>query len=294
MTFRTSLPLPRRLRFGPGPSLRIRLNRKALAGGTGAEAPKRSGFTLHRLSADTLLVRWYGIGDFAIEHGREIRAHVRDGAPWGEFRDLLLTNILAFALLEQGVETLHASAIERGGKAVAFAGRAGSAKSTLAALFARRGCRVLTDDLLPLHLVGKDVRAYPSLGEIKLMPEAARALRIHRRHLRSVSPRLRKRIWRVRPVPGPRPLAAVYFPSISARGRRVVLRPLSYRETFRNLLTHNFNAVLITRRRQRKLFALCTEIAKRVSARRLIIPRGWKNLEEAARRIEADLERIRG
>ncbi len=293
MTVRKSLPLPRRLRFGPGPPLQIRLSRKALAAGTGAKAPKRSGFTLHRPSNNTLIIAWDGVGDFAIEHGRKIRAHVRDGTPWGEFRDLLLTNILAFALLEQGVETLHASAVELGGQAVAFAGRAGSAKSTLAALFARRGCRVLTDDLLPLHLPGNNVQAYPSVGEIKLMPEAARALQIPRRHLRSVSPQLRKRIWRARPAPGPRPLAAVYFPSISARAPRVVLRPLSYRETFRNLLTHNFNAVLITRRRQRKLFALCTEIAKRVPARRLIIPRGWKNLQEAARRIEADLKTLK-
>ena len=294
MRVRKAAPLPRRLRFGPGPCLRIRQSQRYFGAAAGSQGQQHYGFTLHRPQTHTLHVRWDGVGDFAIQRGRAIIAQARKGAPWGEFRDVLLSNILAFALLEQGVETLHASAVEIGGRAVLFAGRPGSAKSTLAALFVRRGGRVLTDDLLPLHPSGKRILAYPSLSEIKLTPAAARALGVRWRQCFPVSPRLRKRVWRARAARGPRPLAALYFPVLSRRSRRVVLRPLSHREAFRALLSHNFNAVLVTRRRMRRLFALCTQIAQSVPARRLVIPRGWKNLDAVARRIEADLKQLRG
>lgn len=152
---------------------------------------------------------------------------------------------------------------------------------------------MLTDDLLPVQVVGKHVQAYPSFAEIKLMPEAARALRVHPSRLFRMTPPMRKFICKVRAPKGPRRLAAVYFPALSTTSRRVILRPLSRREAFHNLLAYNFNAVLITRRRLRRLLALCARIAERVPARRLLIPRDWRRLDEVAARIEADLESLR-
>jgi hypothetical protein len=237
-------------------------------------------------------MRWDGIGDFVVEQGRRIHARLEDGASWAEFRDVLLTNVVALALLERGIESLHASGVERAGRAVAFVGRGGSSKSTLAALFARRGWAVLGDDILPVHPSGKRILAYPSLGEIKLTPDAARALRVPRRQSGPVPPPLRKRIWRVRAAAGPFPLAVLYLPSISSRKRNVLLRPLSPRDAFRNLLAFNFNAVCLTRRRMRRVLVLFSRIAETVPARRLILPRGFHRLNEVAERIEEDLVKI--
>jgi hypothetical protein len=235
---------------------------------------------------------WEGIGDFAVEHGRRIYAHARDGAAWAEFRDVLLTNIVALALLERGIESLHASGVERAGRGIAFVGRGGSSKSTLAAMFARRGWSVLGDDILPLRPSGRRILAYPSVGEIKLMPEAARALRVPPRQLCAAPGQRDKCIWRIGAAPGPCPLAVVYFPSISARKRNASLRALSRRDAFRHLLAYNFNAVCLTRRRMRRVLALFSHVAEMVPARRLLLPRGLHRLEEVAERIEADLAKI--
>ena len=251
-------------------------------------------YTLHRPRPDTLFVRWEKIGNYLIlRRGRRIVARPDPAAPWGEFRDLLLTTIASFALLERGLEPLHASCVGRGGRAIAFPGWGGSGKSTLAAFLARRGCEFFSDDLLPLRARGRHVLAYPSVPEVKLHPEATRAVGLSPARLPMVARGFQKRIWRVRGAHGPLPLEAVYFPRLSRTARRVRLIPLSRSQAFHTLLRFNFNPQLQTRARLRRQFALFGRLAERVPARRLVIPRGWKHLEEVARRIEADLERIR-
>jgi len=252
-------------------------------------------YTLHRPRPDALFVCWKGLGNFLIEkRGRRIVAQPAPTAQFGEFRDLLLTTIASFALLERGLEPMHASCVAFRSRAIAFPGWGGSGKSTLAALLARCGWQFLSDDLLPLTTRGRNVLAYPSVPEVKLHPEAARALGLNPARLPPVARGFRKRIWRVQGARGPIRLAAVYFPRLSPTARRPQLIPLSIPQAFRTLLRFNFNPQLQTRHRLRRQFALFSHLAEKVPARRLIIPRGWKNLEEAARRIEADLERIRG
>lgn len=62
----------------------------------------------------------------------------------------LLGPVLGFLLRARGINCLHASAISMGKWAVAFAGAEGAGKSTTAAAFARRGCGVLSDDIVAL------------------------------------------------------------------------------------------------------------------------------------------------
>lgn len=235
-------------------------------------------------------MRWEGIGDYLIRgRGRSILAHRAPGCVFGEFRDLLLTTVASFAILERGLEPMHASCVSYNGRAIAFAGRGGSGKSTLAALLTRRGLEFLADDLLPLHGRGQNILAYPSVSEIKLDPEAARALGLNPRRLSPLGRGFRKRIWRVPGVGSPRRLAAVYFPCISPSARRLRVIPLSHSQAFNHALRCNFNPQLQTRERLRRQFALFTRLAEAVPAWRLVIPRGWKKLEEVAERIESNL-----
>ena len=291
--------IPRRVFVGPPPSLLLRVRLEGFPGlhpGPIVHRGLTYPYTLHRARAGSLLVRWQDIGDFLIEsHGRRITAQPAPRALFGEFRDLLLTTIASFALLERGVEPLHASAVTWKGGAVAFVGGPGSGKSTLAALFARRGHSLLTDDLLPVHWHRRKVAAYPAMPEIKLEPEAARALGLDYRRLARAIPgsRNRKRYWQVRGAQGPRPLTALYFPRLSASGQTGIrLLPLSSQEAFRRLLGYNFNPQLQTRIRLKRQLAVFAHLANRVPARRLLIARDWKRLEEAGERIEQDLAEI--
>lgn len=287
------LRVPRHLRFGPGAPLKISWPDSLPSPGPVYQRGHNYPFTLHRPRRDSLFVRWPGLGDFLIEgRGRRVYACAAPGAPPGELRDLVVTTIASFALVERGVETLHASAVEVNGRAIAFAGRAGSGKSSLAALLAGRGHRLLTDDVLPVVRRGRGVVAYPALPEIKLEPDSAPGLGLNARRLRRF-PRYSKRYLAAPLATGPRPLAVIYFPRLVKSPRSAVrLRPLSFADAFRTLLGHSFTAALLTRRRLRRQFALFTHLAEHVPARRLLIPRNWKMLDEVAARIEADLESL--
>jgi hypothetical protein len=84
--------------------------------------------------------------------------------------------VLGLVLRLRGVTCLHASAAVVDGRAVAVVGRGGIGKSTTAAVFARRGLPVLTDDVLALVDRGEAFDAQPGLPRVLLWPEAVRAL----------------------------------------------------------------------------------------------------------------------
>ncbi len=286
------------LKIGPPPAITVKVTRSRQAAhplGQPFYRGKLSPFELYRVRPEALLVRWQAIGHFFIEgRGQRITAHPAPSVPFGRFRDLLLHTIPSFALLARGIETLHASCAARDGAAVAFLGGPGSGKSTLAAVLARRGHTVLADDLLPVQTRGRKILAYPSCPEIKLTRTASRALGLRQRGLVPIEPRHPKRLWRIPAAPGPRPLAALYFPRLAGSPRSSVrLTPVSSAMAFRALLGCSYNAALLARGRLRRQFRLFARIA-RLPARRLLIPRGLDRLNEVAERVERDLAEWRG
>ena len=126
---------------------------------------------------------WNELFDFLIaSDGRAIVCGPRGGTVFEGFKNELLSEpyisylisfAMSFALLRIGDETLHATVIESGGQAIGFLGNSGAGKSTLASYFLRRGCRLLTDDLLRVTFRGQTVMAHPGPQRIKLFPESA-------------------------------------------------------------------------------------------------------------------------
>jgi hypothetical protein len=84
--------------------------------------------------------------------------------------------VLGFVLRLRGVTCLHASAAIADGRAFAVVGPGGIGKSTSAAIFARMGLPVLTDDVLALvdRTTAFDVQ--PGLPRVLLWSESVRAL----------------------------------------------------------------------------------------------------------------------
>lgn len=91
--------------------------------------------------------------------------------------DVYLTGpIQGLVLRLQGVVSLHASAVELDGRAVAFAGGGGAGKSTLAAQLALGGSAVVTDDILALEETAAGFHARPVAGPLKLWPDSVARL----------------------------------------------------------------------------------------------------------------------
>ncbi len=76
---------------------------------------------------------------------------------------------LLVCLVLAGHPTFHASAVESGGRAVAFAGATRSGKSTLAALACGLGAALVTDSVLR---VGRQGSCFAGPGELRLRPPA--------------------------------------------------------------------------------------------------------------------------
>ena len=95
---------------------------------------------------------------------------------------LYFNQVLPLALSRQGKLVLHAACIETGDASLAFVGKSGQGKSTLAASFARNGFRFLTDDGLQIEDSVDGVVIQPSRPSIRLWDDSRDAI-LHAGHL---------------------------------------------------------------------------------------------------------------
>lgn len=85
-----------------------------------------------------------------------------------EFELFLWGTVFGAVTWLNGFFALHASAVELGGRAIAFTADSGGGKSTLAAALAARGMPHLCDDTLPIARYGGTLLAIPDNKPIKL------------------------------------------------------------------------------------------------------------------------------
>ncbi len=123
------------------------------------------------------LLRFPGLADFGVSaDGLQITCVPTPEVGNETLRHLYLNQVLPLALSKQGKLIFHASAVEIGGLAIAFAGQSGRGKSTLATSFATNGYRFLTDDGLRVEANGSDYRVLPSHPSIRLWQDSRSAL----------------------------------------------------------------------------------------------------------------------
>jgi hypothetical protein len=82
--------------------------------------------------------------------GTELWAQWTDNLTIEDTATYLLGPVLGLLLRLRGVTCLHASAVSVGDRAIAFVGSEGAGKSTTAAMFAQKGCAVISDDVVAL------------------------------------------------------------------------------------------------------------------------------------------------
>jgi hypothetical protein len=102
--------------------------------------------------------------------GREIACQAAPEIPDETVRHLFLDQILLLVLAHAGNAVLHASAVARGGDAVAFLGPSGRGKTTLALAMCQDGLALLADDGLVLGL-HTELLAQPSYPGIRYWPD---------------------------------------------------------------------------------------------------------------------------
>lgn len=89
---------------------------------------------------------------------------------------LYVNQLVPLAMSRQGRPAYHASGVTVPGGAVAFLGRTGAGKSTLAASFALGGSAFLTDDALLIEESETGCRLLPSHASLRLWDDSVEAL----------------------------------------------------------------------------------------------------------------------
>ena len=123
-------------------------------------------------------IRWTnlpGFGRIRLDYGRGSGQAVFYPAGGLDpfYADLLFGfNALNGLLLKEGFCSVHASCVQVGEQGVLFTGPSGSGKSTAALALARRGQRILTDDLVLLYREEDGFRCFTLSDMVKLRKEA--------------------------------------------------------------------------------------------------------------------------
>lgn len=130
----------------------------------------------HRCGLSYLL-RFPGFADFDVSaDGTEVASHPSPGTDRFTVEHLYINQVLPLALSRQGRLAFHASAVTVPGGAVAFLGRSGVGKSTLAAQFATSGASFLTDDGLLMLESPDGYMVSPNHPSIRLWDDSQKAL----------------------------------------------------------------------------------------------------------------------
>jgi hypothetical protein len=136
-----------------------------------AEVARPNHTIFYTLARDTRTVlRYPGLCDFVGDARFErIAVHLHPGADADLLPVLIAGAVLAVHLMLHHELVLHASAVRVDDQAVAFVGRSGMGKSTLATALCDLGCALVSDDLLR---VDKELLVHPGATETRLRPSA--------------------------------------------------------------------------------------------------------------------------
>lgn len=243
-------------------------------------------------------LRWAGLFEFLVSaDGRRIAGRPLNGTSLEAFRTYLLGQVLSFALLKQGVEPLHSTAVVIDGGAVGFIGDCGYGKSSLGAAFLQAGYPLLTDDLLVIKEEGHSFVAYPGPPRIKLFPAIAKSLLgdcVEGTPMNNLTPKLIIPLERHRSHRAAAILKTIYVlthPGAGSRCERVTIRRLSQQRAFLELLRNTFNPVIIERERLKRQFTIGTLVASKIPIKSLSYPRTLLSLPSVREAVLKDLTR---
>jgi len=225
--------------------------------------------------------------------GDNVWATVPEGATVEDTGTYLLGPTMGFVLRLRGLVCLHASAVEIGGAAVAFAGEAGAGKSSLAAAFAQRGHRVLTDDVGALRLLDGRVHVAPAYPRVRLWPDSADALFGSRDALPRITPSWDKRYLDLndgarRFADEPLALAAIY---VLRRGRRDLspsIQALDPRTALIELVPQMYSTRLLDGPMRAREFEFLSILVAAVPVLRLTCPEAFGRIHEVCDAVLRD------
>jgi hypothetical protein len=133
------------------------------------------------------------IAKISIRTGNNITVEISGRKNTETLNTFLLSSCLGVLLIQRGLLVLHAAALEKNGRVVAFSGGPGTGKSTLSALLLESGANILSDNIAAITLKGINrATVSPSFPSIHLWRSTIEKLKLSNRHLNQLRPGLDK------------------------------------------------------------------------------------------------------
>jgi hypothetical protein len=232
------------------------------------------------------------VGAFLVRAGREIVVEAAPGVEDRVLRLSILGPALGLLLHQRGLFVLHASVVARGREAIAFLGKNGWGKSTIAAALHAKGYDLVADDVAAIEIDQDGPSVLPGFPQVKLWPEAATLLGETPESLPLLHPDFDKRGWRAARgfALEARRLGRIY---VITAGSTPAVEPLGSREACFELMTHwyghRFGSGLFQKSSAALHLRQCAGLAGHVSMKRLRRSGGSKTLLDLADLVDDDM-----
>ncbi len=198
------------------------------------KAPDNSPWLKVGKSDSTYILRFNTIEFIFIKSSKEVFYKAFKDCSQNEIEHIFFNQVLPLVLNSMGIEVLHASSILTSKGAVAFVGDSGFGKSTIATSLISQGCKLLSDDAVPLVL--KDNQVFTSNGprKMNLWPRAGKLLNIDLKNneLKKSYITLNENQHAL----GNHPLKHIYFLKPSTERNEIAFMPISGQEAIISLV----------------------------------------------------------
>ncbi len=245
------------------------------------------------------LLRFNELADFSIDQkGNEILCMPKSGIPEDTIQHLILDQVIPLVINLRGGEALHASAILTPHGVVAFAGPAGSGKSTITGSLVKMGYPFVSDDCLTLQEEGLNIYAIPAYPGLRMWKDTKAHLFGENGNKKSVAhytSKLRVDIEERSESYSPEPEPFVRLYDIINSPERdeisdITIERLSPRESFMALVRGAFRLDITDQEMLVRQFHFLKRLAARVAVCRLSFPRNFNLLPAVRGAIISDLK----
>ena len=240
-----------------------------------------------------LLLKIPKLSRILVREGREILYTPHHEAELQEAALPIVGSGFGALLHQRGALALHGSCVLAKDGAVAFLGDSGAGKSTIAAGLTRRGCSLVTDDILAITFQDGVPMVLPCRSDIKLWKDCLQAVELSPAKHRPVRTELPKYLTRLSCVGDePYPLQAIYILPSSPTSRLKVERPefSLIQKTVPALLRYTYQPRYLKGLGKRGVnLRDCGLLAQRVALKTAKLPWSLECLDELADAILADL-----
>lgn len=252
-----------------------------------ASEPQVEGNCFKATSKEVLLF-WEEVGKILVRRGREIIVDPAAGVEEGVLALSILGPAMAVLLHQRRLLVLHASAVAVDGTAVAFLGKEGWGKSTLAAALYHRGHSVVADDVTAVNVDGNVPIVYPGFPQLKLGPDVVLSSWYRPGKPQRLDLQFEK--WVVQVTDRfPRTSLPVRRLYILEEGDDQTIESLNLQDAFEELVRHSYCAKLLPATGSSIHFLQCANLVQNVSIRLLKRCRSLSAIPRLARMVEEDL-----